>query len=151
MMIYREKLWASAWVFLAMALVIPASLLVFWPINPLTGIVVAIVLYAGCAGILVLASPTLQLSDETFTAGRARLPLRFAGEATAYREPEATLQRGRLLDARAWLLLRGWVTPVVRIDVTDPQDPTPYWLVSTREPERLADAINAARRPSADS
>lgn len=146
MTIYREKLWASPWVFLALALVIPASLLVFWPINPLVGIGVAIVLYAGCAGGLVLASPVIQLTDEHFAAGRARLPLTFAGEATGYREPDATLQRGRLLDARAWLLLRGWVSPVVRIDVLDPQDPTPYWLVSTREPEKLAEAVNAARR-----
>ena len=151
MTIYREKLWASAWVFLSMALVIPASLLVFWPISVTAGILVALVLYAGCCGMLVLASPVIGVADGVFTAGRARLPLEFAGEATAYREPEATLQRGRLLDARAWLLLRGWVTPVVRIDVTDPQDPTPYWLVSTREPERLADAINAARPPSASS
>ena len=44
MTIYRERLWASAWVFLAAALVIPASLLVFLPINVLAGIIVAIVL-----------------------------------------------------------------------------------------------------------
>lgn len=145
MTIYRERLWASAWVFLATALVIPACILVFWPINPTAGIIVALVLYAGCIGILILASPTVQLTGEQFAAGRATLPLRFAGEAIPYREPDATLQRGRLLDARAWLLLRGWVTPVVRVGITDPQDPTPYWLISTREPEKLADAINAAR------
>lgn len=145
MTIYRERLWASAWVFLAMALVIPASLLVFWPIDITTGIVVGLVLYAGCCGILVLASPVVVVSDQAFTAGRARLPLEFAGTATAYREPDATAQRGVDLDARAWLLIRGWVAPVVRIDVTDPADPTPYWLVSTRHPEDLVAALEAAK------
>ncbi|GAA3746136.1 DUF3093 domain-containing protein [Leifsonia bigeumensis] len=145
MTIYREKLWASAWVFLSMALVIPASLLVFWPIDVTTGIVVAIVLYAGCCGILVLASPVIAVTDREFTAGRARLPLEFAGEATAYREPEATAQRGVDLDARAWLLIRGWVGPVVRIELTDPEDPTPYWLVSTRRPDALLAAFESAK------
>ena len=35
--------------------------------------------------------------------------------------------------------------PVVTIAVTDPDDPTPYWLVSTRAPESLAEAIIQAR------
>jgi hypothetical protein len=145
MTIYREKLWASAWLYLATALVIPASLLVFWPIDLVAGIVVAAVLYAGSVGLLVLAAPSIAVAGGEFLAGRARLPLRFAGEVTAFREPEATLERGRRLDARAWLLIRGWVGPVVRIEVTDPEDPTPYWLVSTRRPEELAAALDAAK------
>lgn len=145
MTLYREKLWASPWVFLSMALVIPASLLVFWQINTFVGVVVAIVLYAGLVAMLIAASPVIELTAQEFRAGRARLPLQFAGEVRAYREPEATLQRGRKLDARAWLLIRGWVGPVVTITVTDPDDPTPYWLVSTRSPEALAEAIVQAR------
>lgn len=145
MTIYRERLWASTWVFLAMALVIPASLLVFWPISVTAGIIVAFALYAGCCGILVLASPVVLLTSEQLTAGRARLPIEFAGETIGYREPEATAQRGVELDARAWLLIRGWVAPVVRIEITDPADPTPYWLVSTRRPEELVAAIEQAK------
>ena len=30
---------------------------------------------------------------------------------------------------------------LVRVDLNDPADPHPYWLVSTRHPERLADAL----------
>ncbi|HNP15080.1 MAG TPA: DUF3093 domain-containing protein [Terrimesophilobacter sp.] len=142
MTLYREKLWASAWLYLAMALVMPASLLVFLPINVAVGIVVAVVLYGGCVAILVLASPTIVVTDGALVAGRASLPLRFVGTATPFREPEATLERGRNLDARAWLLIRGWVGPVVKVENTDPADPTPYWLVSSRKPEELASALS---------
>ncbi len=45
------------------------------------------------------------------------------------------------LDARAWLLLRGWIPGVVRVRLDDPDDPTPYWLVSSRHPRRLAAAL----------
>ncbi|MEO6943004.1 MAG: DUF3093 family protein, partial [Terrimesophilobacter sp.] len=107
MTIYRERLWASAWLYVAMALVIPASLLVFWPINEMVGIIVAIVLYASCVGILILSAPTVMVTDTELIAGRARLPLGLAGKVETFREPDATLQRGQRLDARAWLLIRG--------------------------------------------
>ena len=48
---------------------------------------------------------------------------------------------GRDADVRAYLLLRPYVQRAVRIEVVDPADPTPYWLVSTRHPERLAQAL----------
>jgi hypothetical protein len=31
----------------------------------------------------------------------------------------------------------------VRVDVADPDDPTPYWLVSSRHPDKLAEALRA--------
>jgi hypothetical protein len=73
------------------------------------------------------------------------VPVHLIAGVTAFRGEEATLQRGRLLDARAWLLIRGWVGPVVKIDLADASDPTPYWIVSTRTPDALVAAIDTAR------
>ncbi|MEO6943190.1 MAG: DUF3093 domain-containing protein [Lacisediminihabitans sp.] len=145
MSIYRERLWPSPWVFLATALVMPAALLVFLPINQTVGVITAIVLYASCVAILVATAPVVEVTTQQFSAGRARLPIEFAGKVTPFHSDEATLERGQRLDARAWLLLRGWVSPVVRIEVDDPQDPTPYWIVSTRRPEQIVQAIAEAR------
>jgi len=39
------------------------------------------------------------------------------------------------------------VQPVVRVPITDPADPAPYWLLSSRRPRELAAAINGSRRP----
>jgi len=47
-------------------------------------------------------------------------------------------------DARAFLLLRPYLRRAVMVPVQDPADPTPYWLVSTRQPERLVRALVAA-------
>lgn len=142
---YRERLIASPWIFIATALVIPASLLVFLPISIVAGVAVAIVLYGGCVLLLSWGSPVIEVRDGGISAGRARLPIAVAREATAFRGEEATLERGQRLDARAWLLIRGWVSPVVRIDLDDPSDPTPYWLISTRRPEQLVAAIETAK------
>ncbi|MWD30886.1 DUF3093 family protein, partial [Aquicoccus sp. SCR17] len=32
----------------------------------------------------------------------------------------------------AFVNVRGWIAPVVRIQLTDERDRTPYWLTSTR-------------------
>lgn len=145
MQLYRERLWPSAWVFISTALVVPASLLVFLPINAVAGVVVAIVLYAGTVVILIVASPTIVVTKTEVVAGRARLPIGFSGDAEVFRAAEATLERGQRLDARAWLVIRGWVSPVVKLPVTDPADPAPYWLISSRRPEQMAKAVATAK------
>lgn len=139
---YRERLWPAAWVFLATALVIPASLLVFLPISLAAGITVAIVLYGAIVGVLLLTTPVVEVSGGELRAGRARIERRHVGTATSFEGAEATQQRGTALDARAWLLIRGWITGVVRVEIADPEDPTPYWLISTRRPAELARVLN---------
>ena len=41
----------------------------------------------------------------------------------------------------AYLLLRPYLKRSVKIRVRDERDPAPYWLVSSRDPEHLAAAI----------
>lgn len=139
--LYRERLWPALWVFLATALVIPASLLVFLPISLPAGFAVAILLYAAIVGVPLATTATIEVTDEQFRAVRARIPRSFVSGAHAFEGAEATAERGVRLDARAWLLLRGWIPGVARVVIDDPQDPTPYWLVSTRNPEALAQAL----------
>ena len=142
--LYHERLRPALWVYLATALVIPASLLVFLPISPLAGVVAAVVLEVAILIVLFVTTPTIQIAGDELRAGRARIPLRFVARARGFRGAEATAERGTRLDTRAWLLLRGWIDPVVRIELSDPDDPTPYWLVSTRRPEELTAALEKA-------
>lgn len=138
---FRERLWPAWWVFLATALVIPASLLVFLPISPTAGIAVAIGLYGAIVVALLATTPVIEVTDGMLRVGRARIERSFVGAATAHTGADAVAERGTRLDARAWLVLRGWISGVVRIEIADDADPTPYWLVSTRHPEELAAAL----------
>lgn len=143
--LYRERLWATPWLFISTLLVIPAVMLVFAPINFVIGVVLAIGIYVAWAIFLVATAPVIRVTREELIAGNARIPLTLTGDATAYRSDEATLQRGRLLDARAWLLIRGWIKPVVKVPVLDQDDPVPYWLLSTRNPDQLVRVLGEAR------
>ena len=142
-MLYRERLWPAPWVFISTALVIPASLLVFLPISPLAGVGVAIALYAAVVAILIGTTATIEVTDSTFRAGKAQIARRFISAVAPFDGEDATAERGVKLDARAWLLVRGWIPGLVKVEITDPEDPTPYWLVATRKPEALARALAA--------
>jgi hypothetical protein len=140
---YRERLWPAWWVFLSTALVIPASLLVFLPISPEAGVVVAVALYGAIVVALIVTTPVIEVTSRVLRVGRARIERTFVGAVTAHHGADAVAERGTRLDARAWLALRGWIPGVVRIEVVDDADPTPYWLVSTRNPEELAAALTS--------
>lgn len=144
---YREKLWPTPWIYLASLLLIPASILVLAPVSMPAGIVTGIVLYLAVVGALSLTAPVVEVQDGRLRAGRAEIDLAHTGEAVAADAEQARIERGTGLDARAFLVIRGWIRPIVRIPIVDQRDPTPYWLVSSRRPDELAAAINRSRRP----
>jgi hypothetical protein len=88
-------------------------------------------------------SATVVVRDGELHVGEAHLPLRFAGETQIIPGHLKRQVLGPAFDPAAFALHRSWVKPMVWIQLTDEADPTPYWLVSTRHPERLVDAIRA--------
>ena len=85
--------------------------------------------------------PRVSVDGTTFRAGRAHIPLDLVGPVTALDADAVRRQAGVDADARAYLLLRPYLKRGVRVDIDDPADPTPYWLVSSRRPDRLAAAL----------
>jgi len=141
---YRERLWPTPWLLIACLLLIPAGILVFAPIQLLAGIIGGLALYAIAVAWLLGSSPAVGIDATGLRAGRALLPLEHVGEATPLTGAAAVEARGTGLDARAFTLFRGWVPGVVRVENTDPDDPAPYWLVSSKRPAALAEAIRGA-------
>ncbi|WP_258726975.1 DUF3093 domain-containing protein [Cellulomonas sp. NS3] len=141
---HDERLWPGplGW-FLAVA---GAGLLAiaFVPVHPGLAAGVGAVALAGTLTFAVLSSPRVRVQDGELTAGRARIPLALLGDARALDRDETRAALGPGLDARAYVCLRAWAGTAVRVEVRDPQDPTPYWLVSTRRPAELAAALGGA-------
>jgi hypothetical protein len=98
-----------------------------------------------CAIFLInWGSATIEVTGGVLRAGRDTLPLSEAGEIVALDEKQAALLRGPRADPAAHLFLRPYVKKAVYIAVADPSDGVPYWLVSTRHPDRLAAALGNA-------
>jgi len=87
---------------------------------------------------------SVRVQDDELWVGNAHIPLRFVGEVQVVPAKEKRRVLGPHLDPAAYVLHRGWVGPVVRVRQTDPEDPTPYWVFSTRHPDRLVEALRAS-------
>lgn len=121
---------ASLW----LALIVALPSLVAWLVTgAFAAAAAALLLGYGAARILVV--------DGVLHAGRARIETGFLGPAEALDKERTRAVSGVEADARAYLLLRPYLSRSVRIPVTDPRDPAPYWLLSTRHPERLVAAL----------
>jgi hypothetical protein len=114
---------------------------VLLPVDAVLAVVVALVALAGGLTAAVLLTPTVSVRDGVLRAGRAHIPLTLLGDVTVLDADALRTELGPRLDARAHVCLRGWVRSGVRVELTDPADPTPYWLVSSRRPDELARAI----------
>ena len=79
--------------------------------------------------------------ERELRAGAAHLPVSFVGRVDVVRGEAKREALGPQLDPEAFVLHRPWIGPVARIEVLDPDDPTPYWVISTRRPEHLLAAL----------
>lgn len=131
---------ATFWLAMIVALIEKAPLLP-WVITGLLLALLALFLrsYGGAR---------LVVDDGWFLAGRARIELEHLGPAEALDADATRHVSGPGADVRAYLLLRPYLKQSVKVEITDPADPAPYWLVSSRHPQALAGALNAARSAS---
>ena len=104
--------------------------------------------YALCVPIAVLALVLLgrtrvRVVDSVLHVGGATKELRHLGRAEIV--PKADRQRalGPELDPRAFLMIRAWIRRVVRVEIIDPDDSTPYWVFSVRDAPGLIAALKS--------
>ncbi|MGW2817091.1 DUF3093 domain-containing protein [Streptomyces sp. NPDC001415] len=90
-------------------------------------------------------SVRIRVLPDTLVAGEARIPVRALGEPEVLDAEEARAWRLHKADPRAFMLLRAYIPTAVKVEITDPADPTPYAYLSTRDPEALKAALNAVR------
>lgn len=148
---YRERLWPAAWLWVVAAGTAATFGVIFLPAGgPVVSVVMGLTGAAGLTALLAWWSPVLQVVEPEpglgwwLRAGAARIPLAALGEVERLDPAAMTAAMGPELDARSHRCIRGWVATGVRVVVADERDVTPYWLVSTRHPDRLAAALARA-------
>lgn len=146
---YDERLhvplrwWVQAVMFLAsiwLAFIVALPAAVAWSAAGAFAVAVA-------ALFLVYGSARIRVEQGVLHAGRAQIPLSLLADPVPLDRDQTRLLAGREANVHAYLLLRPYLKRAVRVTVTDPMDPTPYWMLSTRHPEKLAAAITGAGLP----
>ncbi len=141
---FRERLVPGVGPLVAAACAGVLVLVILLPLWPTVAWVAGAVVSVACVVALVLTAPVVSVSDGVLRAGRAHVPVEVLGDAVVVPDKERRTQElGPQLDGRAHVVLQSSIPTAVRVALEDPQDPTPYWLVSTRRPEELAAALRA--------
>lgn len=139
--LFEERLTPSVGVWVVALMLAALTILVFAPIDLWVGVAAAVAFFVLEAILLVATTPRVVVRERTLQVGRASIERRHVGEVTGHRGEDARRQRGPLLHGLAFVNVRGWISPVVRIQLTDERDRTPYWLTSTRRPQELVAAL----------
>ncbi|MFA5606312.1 MAG: DUF3093 domain-containing protein [Leucobacter sp.] len=141
---YRERLVPGIGLFAACLLIVPAVALILVPVAAPLAIPVSISVYVLLVIALLLLSPTIRVAGGILYAGRAQIPVEQLGEIELLGAQALREAIGPNLDARSYLVIRGWIHRGVRITNIDPADPAPYWIITSRRPQALAEAIEGS-------
>lgn len=144
-LLYRERLGPGLGLWIACMGAGVASFFVGAPINIWAGVVAGILVFLLLLLIFYTTAPIIEISQTHLQVGRARIERSFVGQAEAFRGEDARLATGPALDGRAYMCFRGWIGSVVRIEILDKADPTPYWIASSRKPEEIARILNQSQ------
>ncbi len=95
-----------------------------------------------CAVFTSWSLTEIKVDDAGLWAGGAFIEPKWLGQVRALSVSESKRILGVNADASAWQVVRPYRSRCVQVEVTDPADPHPYWIMSTRSPDQLAAAIS---------
>jgi len=134
---YREWVlpnWSS---FLPILAIYPSLWLTFLPIHVNVGMWSGVILSLVVAGLMIAKSARILVSEHVLQVANASIDRKFIAAVSVISKEEGFAERGRNLDPRAWIHFQGSVKTLVKVEINDSSDPTPYWLFSTRKPSEL--------------
>ncbi|CAB4708141.1 MAG: DUF3093 family protein [Actinobacteria bacterium] len=143
--IYQESLSWSWWLWLFAIFMAGSLSLAIWAA---IGDRAAIILSAIEFGLLLLAQRkstlAITVTKGWLLVGPAAIERAFIHNFQALSSSQYKRVRGVDGDPAAYLQIRFWVNTAIKIDLRDPKDRTPYWLVSTNRANELTKILNVA-------
>ena len=151
---YHERLWVPWWwwplgfglaALIALEVDQGVGSLPNWlPYAVLLPVAAAVLLWMGRFDVRVVG-PAEGTGDDgreiELWVGGAHLPVSVIKRSAEVPRSAKSAALGRQLDPAAYVVHRAWVASMVLLVLDDPDDPTPYWLVSCRRPERVLAAL----------
>jgi len=118
-----------------------AMALALLPIGSTIAVIGGVVITLITVVLLAMWSPRIEVRGATLYAGPAHIETAWLGSAKELHGEDLRIALGPELDARTWVCVRPWVKSAVIIENTDPQDPAPAWIIASRRPAQLVQAV----------
>jgi hypothetical protein len=115
------------------------------PYALLLPVAAAVLIWLGRVDVRVVSTSTADGADTDteLWVGAAHLPASVISRSAEVPRSAKSAALGRQLDPAAYVVHRAWVAGMVLVVLDDPEDPTPYWLVSCRRPDRVLAALRS--------
>jgi hypothetical protein len=86
-------------------------------------------------------SPVIQIDDLVVQVGNARIPIKYVGTPKLLDQQQTFASRRAHTHRDAYLVLRAAIKESVMFEVTDLEDPHPYWHFSSRQPNQVVEIL----------
>jgi Protein of unknown function (DUF3093) len=145
---YQERLSVAWWLWpaaLAASALVAAELGIgaFALRSPLTYLASGLL---ALGGLMALNRIRIAVGGGELRVDDAHVPLSAIGQVTVLDAQARRDLLGQDADPLAFVIQRPWIPCGVRVDLNDPEDPTPYWYVSSRRPAELAAVLRSSGR-----
>jgi hypothetical protein len=141
--IFREVLRPPIWVLAFIYFLFLSIVLSVWAALDTRATLVTLAL-STIALIWISISMTSEITfdGEVLKIDKANIEVKYLGKVTVLDKTAMRLLRTRDADPAAYLAIKFWEPRGLRIDLRDPRDKTPYWLVTSKRGEEIAALLN---------
>jgi hypothetical protein len=139
---YREVIRAPLWL-LALVYFFMLSLVIsIWAaLGNNAALIALVVVTAALVWIYISTALTIEVDGKELRVGTAHINLEFIDECVDLDNKAIRLVRTRDANPNAFLAIRFWAPAGIRATITDKNDSTPYWLISSNRGDELIKAI----------
>jgi hypothetical protein len=135
---YSERVFPGLSFFLA-TLFAPAALyLIVLAFDDFWALITFVVSELAIIFLGLFAAPTLSLSSKTLSIGNVQIPTQYVKAITVVDPSAQQSEKGPKLNPSAYVRFQVGVNGLLKVELNDPNDPTPYWLISSRNPDLVA-------------
>jgi len=139
MVIFTEVLRPPIWVLAFIYFMFLSLVIAIWAAFDTTATMVAFAISTLAIPFIAKSLTSRILVDQNeLRVDKAHIDLKYLGKVTVLDSDAMRLMRTRDADPAAFLAIKFWASKGIKIEVIDPRDTTPYWLITSKRGEKLA-------------
>ena len=138
-MIFKEVLSPPIWVLAFIYFLLLSLVIAIWAaFGSLLTIYTFIIATVALIYIAFKMRSVISITTEELRINNAHIDVKYLGKVTVLDAAAMRLLRTRDADPAAYLVIKFWTPTGIKIELKDPRDPTPYWLITSKRGEEIA-------------
>ena len=143
-MVFKEVIRPPLWLIFFIYFMLFSIVIAIWAAFDNTAAINAFAISLALqAAIVHWMTSTIEVKGGELVIKRTHIPLEYLGEVTLIPKAKFGFERTRGADPAAFFAITFWISQGLKVNVIDPRDPTPYWLISSKRAEALAAALKS--------